>query len=349
MSRPVPLRAKLLWVACGASVIAALWLLDAYLGARGTMPPSPAVHPAVRPTAVGAQPAADSRGCFLGVVLAREVVEVAAEIEGRLESVTVRLGDVLEAGQSIAVVDVESRRHQRSIEQAQLTRARAGERQAVLEKGRTENEYQRRLALTALLSKAEIEDARFAAESAAVAVESAAAEITGVQARIAQLDATLAHRVVRAPFAGIVARRYLDPGAVVMPGSAVVRLLSSRRLLRFAVEPADAATIPIGARLRVEVEAQYAILEATVERLAPEIDSGTQMVFIEAALSGPRGAIPLGAIARVTPLGSDQAAPLPCLDASDPDSQHLGRGRIQPKMTHDDGGPQRPPTACPSP
>jgi HlyD family secretion protein len=56
-------------------------------------------------------------------------------------------------------------------------------------------------------------------------IEAQAAQLAQAEAMIAEIDALIADAVVRAPFAGVVTVRHRDPGEVVAPGAAAVSLL----------------------------------------------------------------------------------------------------------------------------
>lgn len=241
--------------------------------------------------------------CYLGVVLAREAVDVASEMEGLVKEVRVRTGERVDAGQLIARLDTEMLRQQLELERARLQRAEAQIDRYAIEVSESAHQHQRRLALEGLLSKEEEEASRFASEKAEAELASARAEAAQVEASIRQLETTLARAEIRAPFVGTVAQRYLDPGARVSPGLPVVRLISSGSLLaRFAVPPEETARVPAATAVRVEVEDLELALAGVVEHRAPEIDAASQMVFVEAGLELPAAApeIPSGTVARVS-------------------------------------------------
>lgn len=241
--------------------------------------------------------------CYLGVVVTREVVDLAAEIEGRIEEIRVRVGDRVLHDQPIATLDTRTLSHQLTMERAALRTAEANRRKIALEADRADQEHRRRLALEDLVSKEETESSRFQSQSAAVSLEVAEAEVAQVEARIEQLETRLAQSEMRAPFNGTVAARYLDPGALAAAGTSVVRLINTENLLtRFAVSPEEVAAFPAGTPVRVEIESLAITTEGTVDHLAPEIDVASQMVFIEARLTPAAGdqPIPSGAVARVS-------------------------------------------------
>ncbi len=301
-------RNRLLWFGLGfllAAVVAVgLRLLSSsrveYPSARHPAPPRAAAAEVSPPREAAAARAVP---CYLGVVVTREVVDLAAEIEGRLEEIRVRVGDRVSRDQPIATLNTRTLSHQLTMERAALATTEANRRKIALEADRAAQEHGRRVALEDLVSKEETEATRFQSQSAAMSLEVAAAEVAQVEARIEQLETQLALSEIRAPFNGTVAARYLDPGALAAAGTPVVRLLNTENLLtRFAVAPEEVAALPPGTPVRVEIESLGIAAEGTVDHLAPEIDAASQMVFIEARLTPAAGdpPIPSGATARVS-------------------------------------------------
>ena len=72
-------------------------------------------------------------------------------------------------------------------------------------------------------------------------------------ARVRQLETSLSRNEIRAPFDGRVAERFADAGAVVGPGTPVVRLISAGDLLvRAAVPPEEARRLKAGDPVTVD-------------------------------------------------------------------------------------------------
>ncbi len=255
--------------------------------------------------------------CYLGVVVASEAVDVVAETEGRVEEVRVHLGDAVTRDQQLAVLDTKSVDDQLAIERASLQTAEAQQRRVVLEAERADQEHRRRLAMKELISQQDVESSRFQLDSARVELEVAVAEVAQVQARIEQLETRLKQCKIRAPFDGKVVLRYLDAGTVVTPGTPVVRLIGSAGLLtRFVVPPEQAAAVSMGMPLRIELETLPVVARGVVQHIAPEIDTATQMVLIEARLESPAEpgpSIPAGAVARVSAQTAEDSPS--CLDS----------------------------------
>jgi multidrug efflux pump subunit AcrA (membrane-fusion protein) len=99
--------------------------------------------------------------------------------------------------------------------------------------------------------------------------------------------------VVRAPFAGIVTRRFVDPGDFAAPGTPLVALADGSRLRISGTLPAGlAARLAPGARLEARIEGRPAA--ARIEGVAP---AGGSVYTINAIVDNPAGDYPVGGAA----------------------------------------------------
>jgi RND family efflux transporter MFP subunit len=261
--------------------------------------------------ALAALAAGGERG-HVGVIVSGRVVDVTPRIEGRLESVAVRLGDAVDEGQLLARLEARSARAEHAMVRAALAAAEAEARRAGVEARAAGEREQRLEAAAGIVSREDLDDARLRAEMAAAALEAALARVAEARARAAQLTELAGTVEVRAAFAGIVARRYLEAGSRVDPATPIVRLLDPRQVwVRFAVSEAAARRLEPGSPIdvvpagRAADEPSWQRVGGTVERIAPEIDAAAQLVLVEARLEDG-GALPLGLEVRV--LTSDMRA-----------------------------------------
>lgn len=242
--------------------------------------PSRPLAAADEPTRTADDAVDDERAAagWFGVVLAGDSVDIAAKSDARILAVRVAPGAHVKAGAVLVTLDRHLLQQRLSVARAEL--AEANER------------YARRQPLAradATISKEELSLSRM--------------QVLEQRARVAELAQALADADVRAPFDGTVAARFVDGGALTAAGRPLLRLLSDAvPRVRFAVPPADAATLAPGAAVAVRVDGVAAPVRATVESVAPEIDSAARLVFVLARLDVPaarRGEVRAGQLARV--------------------------------------------------
>jgi RND family efflux transporter MFP subunit len=140
-------------------------------------------------------------------------------------------------------------------------------------------------------------------EATQLAAKAAAEKAQAESARASLVSRTLEvdDCVLRAPFAGEVADRFVDPGAFARPGEAIVTVIdrSTVRVVADAPE-SDFAVVAPGTPIDVEVEATHAKLTAQVSRRAPAADEATRTVHFEVDLPNASHQLPVGATARLT-------------------------------------------------
>ncbi len=150
--------------------------------------------------------------------------------------------------------------------------------------------YSRRekLVKAGFLSKEELATANVQVERARTTLEVAQARVAEQMARVRQTKASLANTMIKAPFEGTVAARYLDPGATVRAESPVINMMRSDDLsVRFAAPEATRATMLVGSTIRVHLEGLNAVVPGMIEHTAPGVDPMSREVIIEAKLHVP--------------------------------------------------------------
>lgn len=291
-----------------APLLLALALLTGGCGPRETAEEAPAPPPSA-PSAgpasasVPAPSAPPARKGWIGVLVARESVDVTAESPGRVLAVHVQIGDRVRRGDRIATLDTRVMAQDLEMARSSLRAAEAEERRSADELAEAKARNERRQANPDFFSKEDLAEVALQAKTAAAAYEVAQARVAEQRSRIRQLEAGLSQNEVRAPFDGRVAERFADAGALVGPGTAVVRLISAGDLqVRAAVPPEEARALHVGDPVAVTVRTQNLRLSGTVERVAPEVDAASQMVLIEVQLApspGMEGRLQTGLVVDV--------------------------------------------------
>jgi RND family efflux transporter MFP subunit len=203
---------------------------------------------------------------FLGQVQPAHSAELAAAVAGHVERVTAREGDRVEKGQVLVALDLRKAR-------ATLSSLRARSRgiETELAQARRQAERVEKLGFPTV---SEPERERFL-----VAVDTLEAQLATQKAEIDRAAVELLHHTLRAPFAGVVRSRMVDPGAWVGVGQPVLSLVSLED-----VEVHVDVSAEIGARLegggRAILLAPAGRAEAVIAGLVPALDEKTRTMRV---------------------------------------------------------------------
>ncbi len=204
---------------------------------------------------------------FLGVVEARRESRVGFELAGELAEITAEEGDLLEAGDIVARLNTEILEAERerlvaaqmeaksALELAELTRTRAQKllvRKAITRQSWDEADKHR---------------------------DSAAAAFNRAKAALAVIDTRIGRSVLKAPFAAIVAERFVDEGQIVGDGMPVVFLLErAEPEVRIGITGRAVDAIDKGDRYELEIRDR--LISATVKAVLPVRGNGTRSVDV---------------------------------------------------------------------
>ncbi len=136
------------------------------------------------------------------------------------------------------------------------------------------------------------------------AVDIDAANLKSARAQIAALQATIAQRSIRAPFAGRLGIRLIDLGQYVAAGAPLVSLQKlDPMFLDFNVPQSQLALLRLGEKIAVQTNARPGqIFTGEITAIEPQIDTATRNVKVRAAIPNPRGQLLPGmfATARIS-------------------------------------------------
>lgn len=186
--------------------------------------------------------AAQAETRFPALIAARRESALGFPAGGQIAHLHVDVGDRVEAGQSLAVLDTRALEAQRQAARADLAAAQADARLATVTLDR-----QRQLVAQGHVSAQALDEAsaRAAAASARIDAAAAAEAALAVQIELSRLQA---------PYAGIVTARHFDDGASVSPGVPVLTLVEAGVLeVRVGLPARDAARLDPGGAYQVEL------------------------------------------------------------------------------------------------
>ncbi|NOT27417.1 MAG: efflux RND transporter periplasmic adaptor subunit [Acidobacteria bacterium] len=240
----------------------------------------------------------------VGNLVGDATVSVVPRAAGRLQDISVRLGDRVSRGQRIAKIeDVELQEQVKQQEAAlEVSRATIRQREADLQLALTNAERSRNLFARQLLPKQTLDDTEARYQSAVAQLDLARAQNNQSTARLEELRFNLGNTVIVSPVNGFVARRAVDPGAFVGQNSPVVDVVDIGRVRLVAnIIEKDLDQLRTGDETQVEVDAfPGEMFMGRVARVAPVLDPATRTASIEVEIPNPGFRLKPGMYARVT-------------------------------------------------
>jgi len=243
-----------------------LALLASLLGAAWALPAPPASAqaplPRVTVTAATREPVVEEVP-VTGTVVSPQTSSISPEVEGRVAEMRVEVGDRVEAGAVLAVLDKE-------LAGLDLARAQAAAREAreALSDARRRLEEAERLSAGDAYSESALLSLRSEVQTDAAALERLDVEERRARALLERYD-------VRAPFAGAISHRMANAGEWVSPGSELLELVATDALrIDFQVPQAYFPRVDAESRIEVALDAAPAQrLAGRVVRTVPRSDT----------------------------------------------------------------------------
>lgn len=206
-----------------------------------------------------------------------------------VDTVLVRPGDAAEKGQVLATLDCQSASAQSKAMQMQARALSATQEALAKEASRLSG-----LLTGGYVSPNEVE--RRSAESA-----SKQAELQAANARLVRASLEVDDCILRAPFAGEIADRLLDPGAFARPGAPILTLVDRTKVRVLCDVPeTDFAAVATGTPVRLRLLALGRETAGVIARRAPAADAATRTIHAEIDLDDPERQIPVGTTAELT-------------------------------------------------
>lgn len=220
-------------------------------------------------------------------------IDLHAKIAGYLENISVDIGDPVQAGQLLATIEVpeladDIQRAKAALERSEQEVSRA---QAAYEEAHAV--YTRLVAVDKaqpnLIAQQELDAAVEKDHATASALAATKAEVDVSRAEIAKLQTMQKYTHIVAPFAGVITRRYADPGALIQAGISsstqalpLVRLSQNNRLrLDIPVSVSYVSRINIGDPVEIRVVSCAKSLTGTIARSTRKVDTTTRTMEVE--------------------------------------------------------------------
>jgi RND family efflux transporter MFP subunit len=266
-----------------------------------------------------------------GIILTAEFrpfqeIEVMAKVAGYVKKINVDVGDRVQEGQLLALLEVPEMADDQTRAQSMLNRSQAELARAKDELQRAESSHKlahlsyTRLSEVAkqragLIALQEIDDAQSkdlvseaqvsAAKSSVAAAEQ---QVQVNSAEMQKLKTLFEYTRVTAPFSGLVTKRYADTGSMIQAGisssTQVMPLvkLSQNNLLRliFPVPESAVPTVYVGQEVEVKVPTLKRAFAGRVARFSEKVSSATRTMDTEVDVTNPNLVLIPGMFAEVT-------------------------------------------------
>ncbi len=219
-------------------------------------------------------------GTYRGELRAARQVEISPDVQGRIKKLHVDMGSVVAKGDLLFELDPLEMNQMVSQGKAAVSMSEASIKQAevALQKAQADLDRKKPLAAKGLVTQAEMDNLDSAVQAASTALEVAQAGKAQSKASLKNLLVNKKNMRVRAPFDGVIARRYLDEGAMASPATPVFQLHEAGRLfMRVAIPESD---VPYVERMMVGKLVLDALPDRTigftVDLISPIIEPATR-------------------------------------------------------------------------
>ena len=208
-----------------------------------------------------------------GPIKAVNTALVKARIPGELRDLTVREGDTVRAGQVLARIDpTESDARLRQARQ----QAAAAKAQAAIAQRNFDNNQ-------ALVAQGFISSTALASSQASL--DAAQASYQAAQSGADLAAKALDDTVLRAPIAGQISQRLVQPGERVPVDARIVEIVDNRQLeLEANLNAADSLLVKMGQSALLTLDGADRVIHAKVVRINPSASVGSRAVLVYLAL-----------------------------------------------------------------
>lgn len=221
-----------------------------------------------------------------GALRALNQVAVKAKVAGEVKEVLVRAGEAVTLGQVLIRMDTSE--YQAKVEQAKGSLVASRGQLDIATKSRDNN--------LALLDKGFI--SRNAFDNAASQFDIAKANVDTARGALDVAQKALNDTVIKAPMAGLVSTRTIEPGEKVSVDNKLLDVVDLRQMeLEAPVPTADILKVKLGQEVLVRVEGLPDAVAGKVVRINPATQSGSRSIMVYVRIDNPDNLLRAGMFA----------------------------------------------------
>lgn len=223
---------------------------------------------------------------FSGLAQARRTSQLGSTSGGRIESVRVRVGDAVKAGETLVKLDTRALAAQLASSQAVIAEAKAAHRLAL-----DTVERQRTLLAQGHISAQRVDEAEAQAATAAARTDAARAQADALSVQIELARIT-------APYDGVITSRFADEGAIAGPGQPILELVEEGRLEAQIGVPSDVVS-SLRPGETYELLTDAGAIKAKLRGVTGVVNASQRTVAAVFELEAARG-VPAGSLVRLS-------------------------------------------------
>ncbi|MGA7221614.1 MAG: efflux RND transporter periplasmic adaptor subunit [Candidatus Acidiferrales bacterium] len=257
----------------------------------GASSPTPAPPPAAVAPPPAVVPTAAKPGDILSVLTVEHQVDITAQRDGVVTSLTKDEGSAVKANEVLGQLDDRSLQMEliKARDDLQVEDNNRKYKEAELKAKTAAFHRQQQLRALGLSSDADLEAADFEAKAAEFDLHGYEALVESGHAEINRLDLELDQTRIHAPFAGVVVRRYIREGQAVSKGDKCFRVSQLAPLqVQFQVPESSGRRPAAGGAVELALaDNSNRALNARIVKVSPTVDAASDSYDVLAQLTGP--------------------------------------------------------------
>jgi RND family efflux transporter MFP subunit len=254
-------------------------------------PETPANSAPSQPPANTGAPRPSEPGDILSILTVEHQVDLSSQRDGVVTSVLKDEGNVVNTGDILGHLDDRTLQQEliKARDDLKVTENNLQYKAAELKAKGAAYRRQQQLREAGLSSQADLEQAEFEAKGAEYDMHGYEALVESGKAEIHRLEIEIDQTVLRAPFSGVVVRRYIREGQAIAKGDKCFRISQLSPLqVQFQVSelagPRPVAGAPVSLVL---LDGSNRALNAKVVKVSPTVDPSSDSYNVVAQLTGP--------------------------------------------------------------
>ena len=298
------------WTATGCVFLASMGCSSPPATAPSQAAASQTSAPAPDPGVAAETKAPAGAQDVLSVLSVEHEVDVRAQREGMISQLAVEEGRQVKSGEILGRLDDRAMQSELEKARADLLVAQDNVKYKEAENKAKEANLKRQqlLRTSGLSSDADLEQAEFEAKATVYEIESWNALVKSNEAQIQSLNIELEQTQFRAPFSGVVARRYVRVGQTVSKDDPCFRISQLGPLqVNFQVPESSSERPSVGSPVRLNIVADAKrSFSARIIKVGPNVDPASDSYDVTAQLDGNVAGLSPGMAVRVswTPRGA---------------------------------------------